>query len=446
MYDIVSSLHVVNNNSASTIGGGPNSDTTNRRAPQAPPFIGEATNTPVPPTATPPSGSIYGEDFNDGQAQSWTLANASVASQQLALNNWGGASSGIYDGQTFSANFTYAADVTTAAGSDGNKLRLVFNYTNASNYYYLEVGGGAANTITLNKKVGGAVTTLATYGSAYSIQNAWVRFEIVYSSGGYTTVKATKNGSTVTLFNNIQDTSLTAGKIGVEGLYMVATVDNVTVSGGAASTNTPVPPTATPTHTNTPIPPTTTRTNTPVPPTATSSGGTYSEDFNDGQAQSWTLVSAAVESQQLRVGNWESAQSAIYDGRTFSANYTYKVDVTTPASSTSNVLRILFNYTNSTNYYYVEIPGGASNSVKLKKVVNGSTSTLATYGAYSIKDVWATFEIQYASGGYITVKATKAGSTTTLFNNVRDTSLTSGKIGLQGAWMRMMADNVIVTY
>ncbi|GEM_PF-1291116 len=185
---------------------------------------------PTPTPTNTPTPATYSEDFNDGQAQSWTLSNASVSSQQLVLNNWGGASSGVYDGQTFSANYTYGVDVTTVAGDNANKLRILFNYSNSSNYYYVEVGGGTSNTVTLNKKVGGSVTTLATYGSAYPIKDVWVRFTITYSSGGYITVKATKNGVMTTLFNNVQDSSLTSGKIGVEGQWMVANVDNVVVN------------------------------------------------------------------------------------------------------------------------------------------------------------------------------------------------------------------------
>ena len=50
MWTILKNLNVVDNNSATTIGGGPNSDTVNRRAPMAPPFI------PPVPTATPTFG------------------------------------------------------------------------------------------------------------------------------------------------------------------------------------------------------------------------------------------------------------------------------------------------------------------------------------------------------------------------------------------------------
>jgi len=39
MWTILQNLNVVDNNTSTTIGGGPNSDTTNRRAPMAPPFL-----------------------------------------------------------------------------------------------------------------------------------------------------------------------------------------------------------------------------------------------------------------------------------------------------------------------------------------------------------------------------------------------------------------------
>lgn len=50
MWTILSHLNVIDNNTAETIGGGANSDTTNRRAPMAPPFI------PIVPTVTPTFG------------------------------------------------------------------------------------------------------------------------------------------------------------------------------------------------------------------------------------------------------------------------------------------------------------------------------------------------------------------------------------------------------
>jgi len=47
MWTILQNLNVVDNNSATTIGGGPNSDTANRRAPMAPPFLPAGARTRV---------------------------------------------------------------------------------------------------------------------------------------------------------------------------------------------------------------------------------------------------------------------------------------------------------------------------------------------------------------------------------------------------------------
>jgi hypothetical protein len=246
----------------------------------------------------------------------------------------------------------------------------------------------------------------------------------VESTGGW------QNWTTLTC----EDEVLSGGNNKVLRLEMVNggsfNVNWIEFASSAAPTDTPVPPT-----------------DTPVPPTATPGGGSYTEDFNDGQAQNWSLSNASVTSNRLQLSNWGGSSQAVYDGQTFSADYVYEVDLTTTASDDANKVRILFNYSNGSNYYYVEIGGSSSNSVTLKKVVGGSTSTLATYGSsYSIKNVWATFEVQYDSGGYITVTGTKSGTPTTLFNNVQDSSLTSGKIGVAGQWMVADADNVVVTY
>ena len=190
------------------------------------------TNTPTftpAPTSTP-TPSVYTENFDDGQAQNWTLTSAAVTSNRLRLNNWNGISQGVYDGQTFGASYVYRVDVTTGADSNNNKLRILFNYSNASNYYYVEIGGSPSNTVTLKRRVGGNVTTLATYGSSYSIHDVWATFEIQYASGGYITVKATKSGSTTTLFDNVHYASLASGKIGAQGEWMVADLDNVVVT------------------------------------------------------------------------------------------------------------------------------------------------------------------------------------------------------------------------
>jgi hypothetical protein len=84
MWTIISHLKVIDNNSPTTIGGGSNSDTLNRRAPMAPPLLPPSTPTPGPsrtprptatasatplPTATPEPGWTI---VDDAAADVWT--------------------------------------------------------------------------------------------------------------------------------------------------------------------------------------------------------------------------------------------------------------------------------------------------------------------------------------------------------------------------------------
>jgi len=52
VWTILKNLNVIDNNISIAIGGGPNSDTTNRRAPMAPPFI------PLTPTKNRASSAV----------------------------------------------------------------------------------------------------------------------------------------------------------------------------------------------------------------------------------------------------------------------------------------------------------------------------------------------------------------------------------------------------
>jgi hypothetical protein len=202
-------------------------------------------------------GDWYVENFNDGLAQNWTLSQASVVNAQLALDNWNGSSQGFYAGQTFSAPYLYKVDLSTSAGSDGNKLLVLFNYASSRNYYFLEIGGGAPNTVALKKKVNNGVSTISTYPGSYTITGLPTTFEVLYESGGTITIVARQYGMATTLFNHVQDTALTSGKVGVGGSYMAASADNVIVDpspDGPTPTPTPAGPTPTPGPTATPTP------------------------------------------------------------------------------------------------------------------------------------------------------------------------------------------------
>ncbi|GBF77206.1 hypothetical protein PA598K_05741 [Paenibacillus sp. 598K] len=188
----------------------------------------------------------------------------------------------------------------------------------------------------------------------------------------------------------------------------------------------------------------------PAPPTGdpTPTPG-YTEDFNDDLAQNWTLPAGiSVSGGHLHTDSWSIHPFSTYDGATFSGTYTYEIDVKTIAGSDGNRTKILFNAADSANYYALDLGGGSSPNIYLKKVIGGTESTIATSSAHtSIMDTGAytTIAIAYASGGNISVTAAKGGTTTTLFSNVNDTSRTSGKIGVTVAASVTQFDNVTVT-
>ncbi|MFD2611682.1 fibronectin type III domain-containing protein [Paenibacillus gansuensis] len=350
----------------------------------------------------------YTENFNDGAAQNWTLGSGSqVEYGKLKMTNWGGPDISFYTNGTYSApnagnNYVYKVRLQTDSGDNFGKTRVYFNYSDSSNTYYVQFGGGTSNTVELKKVIGGTESTLATYSGSYEIKNgSYPAIEIKYENGGYITVSGNRGGSVTTLFNRIQDTSRTSGKIGVgvQGSQSFAedveVLVNYGVTGGGGSS--------------------------PAP---------YAENFDDGAAQNWSLTGSLVEYQRLKMTNWGGTAQGIYTGDTYSGSYTYKAALQTDAADDNGKTRLYFNYTDANNTYYVEFGGGASNTVTLKKVVSGTTTQLASYsGNYTIKNWdWPVIQIQYNNGS-ITVKGTRAGNVTTLFNSVSDASLTSGKVG-----------------
>ena len=239
--------------------------------------VNTATNTPViSPTETPtPLEGMYVEDFNDNIAQEWTISTGLVVSgENMSSTGWVASTTGTYGGLVFSSPYNYKVNVNSAGGSAGNLTRILFNYADNNNYYFVEFTGGSEGTAALKKKVNGVETTVAG-AAAYPTNGVWVTVEVIYENG-HITVKTTKAGVQTTLFSNVADSSLTSGKIGVMTLYNNVLFDNVVVNYGSSvptSTSTAVPPTATstvvpPTATNTAVLPT--ATNTAVLPTATS--------------------------------------------------------------------------------------------------------------------------------------------------------------------------------
>lgn len=177
----------------------------------------------------------------------------------------------------------------------------------------------------------------------------------------------------------------------------------------------------------------------PVLVTVKSAGGeiVYFEDFNDGLAQDWSPAAGnwTVENNQYRNSTSNGIENCIYTGTTF-ADYTFSAKI---KPDWDNNAGLIFNYTDADNYYLIELDANPK-TASLKKLKNGSESTLAT--------------ANYTGGGagnYVTVEIKNDGKLTTVkinsaavFNAVSTPDFSFGKIGLYTWWQPAWFDDVDV--
>ncbi|MFC4775503.1 hypothetical protein ACFO9Q_01720 [Paenibacillus sp. GCM10023252] len=172
-------------------------------------------------------------------------------------------------------------------------------------------------------------------------------------------------------------------------------------------------------------------------------GDPYSNNFDSGLGNNWSVKNAGVNSQKLN-SSWDAEAMAVYHGSTYSGNYRYKVDVTVNGSGVFNRGGILFNYQDEDNYYYLDIGSyTGTNTINLKKKIEGGSSTIASYSNYNMNTTTA-LEVFYEGDGYITVTAVQGSTKTTLFNRVRDRMLKGGKIGIRTEYSYTLYDNLQV--
>jgi len=163
---------------------------------------------------------------------------------------------------------------------------------------------------------------------------------------------------------------------------------------------------------------------------------TYTENFDDGQAQNWKSNSGTwvVESKQMHHTSTDGIDITIYDGTTF-YNFYYTVKI---KPEWANYFGLVFNYVDNRNYYRIEF--GNDKSAKLIEVKNGSEKTLASS--------------TYTGGGqgvYSTIKVINDGKATAIevngknvFNGVATTAFRYGKIGLYAWYQPVWYDDIEV--
>ena len=234
------------------------------------------TPTPTPTPTVPPSGS-FSDNFDDGNANGWTTYDGtwSVVSGQYNVGANPGAKS-IANGTNFS-NFTYDADLSINGGDAGIIFRVTNPTIGADSYsgYY----AGLSGTQVILGKANNNWTQLATY-------NMTITANTIYH------MRVVANGSNIQVFVtdmatakiNFNDSSFTAGAIGVRTYNSAAKFDNISVTTGST-------PTPTPGSTSTPTP-------TPTP-TPSAAGVIFYQDINYGGTASQTFAKGNYTMAQL---------------------------------------------------------------------------------------------------------------------------------------------------
>ncbi|WNR45987.1 fibronectin type III domain-containing protein [Paenibacillus roseipurpureus] len=367
----------------------------------------------------------YNTDFSN--LTGWTLSNSSNVFLQYGLlesSNWGGKEYAFYSGKIFSApsagnNYVYRVQLKSDSGDNYGKTRVYVNFTDSSNNYFVQLGGGSSNTVELFKTSGGTETKLATYPGSYPIpNNQMTEIAVKYENGGYITITGTKGSTMTTLFDRVQDTTFTSGKIGLGTANTQSFFDNASV----VVNEQPVV-------------------------------NSWTTDFNS--LNGWTTSNATnvtLAFAQLELSNWSGREFAFYKDQSYSAptasnKYTYKVQLKTDSGDNYGKTFVYFNYTDINNTYFVRFGGGTANSVELGKRIGGTDTVIASYsGSYPIPNsIYTEIAVTYENGGLITVTGNKNGTATSLFNKVQDTAFNSGKVGVGTLNTQSFFDNASVT-
>lgn len=192
-------------------------------------------HTPTPaPTPTVPPGSSFSDNFDDGNANGWTTYDGtwSVVSGQYNVGSNPGAKS-IVNSTNFS-NFTYDADLSINGGNAGIIFRVANPASGVDSYsgYY----AGLSGTQVILGKANNSWTQLVVY-------NMTITANTIYH------MRVVANGSNIQVFVtdmatakiNSNDSSFTAGAIGLRTYNSAAKFDNISVTTGSTPTPTPTP-------------------------------------------------------------------------------------------------------------------------------------------------------------------------------------------------------------
>jgi hypothetical protein len=354
--------------------------------------------------ATPAlAASNYSENFDDGLAQNWSTVSSWAVTSQYYGNTVDSANPAIafYNNDTWTSNFTYNARMYSQYGSPtapGNKVGAVFNYTDSSNYYRVLIN--TLGDVVLEKVTAGTVTQVSGGSGTVTgvASDMWFDVQLVLSGSSIT---ARVNGQVA--FSNVALTGLIAGRVGVLSVFNLGRFDNFSIQ---LST-------------------------------------TYTENFNDNQAQGWTTSgSTFVAAGGYYAPSVDSANPsiAVYGGATVTTNYTYRLRMRSNYGASGNKLGAVFSYVDSNNFY--ELSLNMAGTVTLNKITNGTSALVANGSTATVaEDQWFDVEI-VLNGNSITARIAGA----TVLNNVSLTTVPAGRVGVLTRFNMGLFDDIELVY
>jgi len=186
----------------------------------------EAENVAVP-SVVQQHNIPYWQKFSAATFPAGWVTNGFTVTEGVAVpaNPAGGTFSAIYSDVVYSGAYVYKVDMVNKWSADGNTARIIFNYVDDDTFYNLSIGG--AGEVKLMRGWWTELATTRRYTPGGRATYA------IYFNNGVITVKATRDGKTVTLFDRVVDHTIPAGKIGFGTAWTLAEFDNVEVTLGA---------------------------------------------------------------------------------------------------------------------------------------------------------------------------------------------------------------------
>ncbi|MDQ0898099.1 pectate lyase [Paenibacillus sp. V4I7] len=219
------------------------------------------------------AANLLSSNFDDGTASGWTPTSGTWSVVQDAGNNVYSQSS-TSEGRTSAGSqswtdYSVEAKVKVENFNGANRVYVAGRYQDGNNFYAASLYNSNGGKLEIRKKVGGSSTTLKTLDYPL-VTGTWYTVKLDISGR---MISMYVNGTLQLSYEDINETSLTSGAVGLVAFKTVTKFDEVLVTdsvGGATPSPTPTPPSPTPTTTPSPTPtatPSPTPAPTPVPDT-----------------------------------------------------------------------------------------------------------------------------------------------------------------------------------